>query len=95
MTAGEPTHVTRRFCVVGRVQGVFYRDSTRREAERLGLTGYAINLADGSVEVVASGERGAVDELRSWLFMGPRLASVTSVAEQTAPQESFDRFNTG
>jgi len=65
--------------VSGRVQGVWYRGSTRREAERLGLVGYARNLADGRVEVLACGKRQAVDELQEWLWQGPPAAEVTAV----------------
>jgi acylphosphatase len=69
----------RQFTVHGRVQGVWFRDSTRREAVRLGITGHAINLSDGSVEVLACGAREALAELETWLHEGPPLASVASV----------------
>ena len=95
MPGNESECVTRRYSVTGRVQGVFFRESTRREAMNLGLTGYAINLPDGSVEIVASGDRGAVDALESWLHVGPRMASVSAVTEQEAPQKNFDLFSTG
>ena len=95
MSVNEIECVTRRFSVTGRVQGVFFRDSTRREALRLGLTGYAINLDDGSVDVVASGDRLAVHALESWLHEGPRMASVSAVIEQEAPNEDFDQFSVG
>lgn len=72
-------HETRLFTVRGRVQGVWFRDSTRREAERLGVTGHAVNLADGGVEVLASGTVQALDELADWLGKGPPLASVGTV----------------
>jgi acylphosphatase len=68
-------------CVVsGRVQGVWYRGSTQRQAEQLGLTGYARNLADGRVEVLACGERKAVEVLQKWLWQGPPAAQVSDVA---------------
>jgi len=69
----------RLFTVSGRVQGVWFRDSTRREAERLGIVGHAINLADGNVEVLACGASNALDELATWLQTGPPMASVTKV----------------
>jgi acylphosphatase len=69
----------RRFTVHGRVQGVWFRDSTRREAERLGITGYAINLPDGNVEVLACGALDVLQELEAWLQQGPPLASVVRV----------------
>ncbi len=71
--------VCRRCVVSGRVQGVFYRATTRRRALELGIEGWARNLADGTVEVVASGEAGAVDELCDWLLEGPGAARVTEV----------------
>ena len=70
---------TRRFTVHGRVQGVWFRDSTRREAQRLGIAGHAINLPDGNVEVLASGSPAALDELQQWLHQGPPMARVTRV----------------
>ena len=83
-------------CVVsGRVQGVFFRASTQREAQQLGVTGHALNLPDGSVEVLACGEAHAVDRLRDWLWEGPPAARVAKVecrrVEETAPA----RFRTG
>lgn len=73
----------RRFNVTGRVQGVFFRESTRRTAQSLGLTGHARNLADGSVEVLACGSVESLEKLAEWLREGPRLASVERV-EATA-----------
>jgi len=73
--------VIRRFRITGKVQGVYFRHSTRIEAERLRLTGYARNLPDGSVEVVARGSVGAVERLRQWLQQGPKMARVETVIE--------------
>lgn len=67
------------FTIKGRVQGVFFRDSTRRVAQNLGITGYAINLDDGSVEVLACGEEAAIDKLAAWLQEGPQMARVDDV----------------
>lgn len=75
----KPPRQGRRYLVKGRVQGVFFRDSTRRVAERLGITGHAINLADGSVEVVCYGAEQALDELENWLGEGPPMSRVTAV----------------
>ena len=69
----------RLFTVRGRVQGVWFRDSTRREAERLAITGYAINLPNGSVEVLAWGPPESLRELEAWLQQGPPLARVSKV----------------
>ncbi len=73
--------VTRRFRITGKVQGVYFRHSTRLEAERLILRGYARNLPDGSVEVVVHGRGAAVEGLRQWLHRGPPMARVESVLE--------------
>ena len=75
--------VTRCFRVFGKVQGVFFRQSTRLEAERLGIRGLARNLSDGSVEVLAQGARSAIDALERWLQRGPAHARVDAVREIT------------
>jgi len=75
----------RLFTVHGRVQGVWFRDSTRKEAERLGITGYAINLPDGNVEVLACGLQEAIDLLEAWLHEGPPLARVERVVAGNPP----------
>ena len=74
--------VCKSFLVAGRVQGVFFRASTAREARRLGLSGSATNLSDGRVEVVASGASRKVEELADWLMSGPPMARVTRVDVQ-------------
>ena len=71
--------VARRCLVAGRVQGVFYRASTRQRALELGVAGFARNLADGRVEVLACGDPGAVQALCDWLWQGPPASRVTSV----------------
>ncbi len=69
----------RRFLVSGKVQGVFYRASTARVAEQLQLRGWAKNLADGRVEVLALGSPAAVERLGEWLRQGPPRARVDAV----------------
>ena len=69
-----------RCLVNGRVQGVFYRASTRDQASALGVRGHAINLPDGRVEVLAVGEEAAVEALCDWLWVGPPAARVTDVS---------------
>ena len=71
--------MTVRCRVRGRVQGVFFRDSTRRLAMSLDLRGHALNMPDGSVEVLASGAQEAVAVLRRWLAEGPPRARVDAV----------------
>ena len=85
----------RKFRVEGRVQGVWFRESTRQEADRLGITGYAINMADGSVEVLACGDPEMLKRLSRWLHRGPPLADVTSVSESGFEGECPGRFSTG
>jgi acylphosphatase len=80
--------------VQGRVQGVFFRASTQREALRLGITGYAKNLRDGSVEVLACGSDAAVARLRDWLWSGPGAARVTSVECETVAGDPPGQFET-
>ena len=85
----------RRFTVKGRVQGVFFRDSTRRVAQSLGLTGHAINLSNGDVDVLACGDPDALAKLADWLHEGPRMAEVTAVIERPAGTEFPENFRTG
>lgn len=68
-----------RFLVEGRVQGVMFRATTRVEALRLGLNGWARNLPDGRVEVVAEGMAESLDALERFLHVGPVLAEVQAV----------------
>jgi acylphosphatase len=68
-------------CLVrGRVQGVFFRDSTRQLARQLGLRGSAANLADGSVRVVACGDQRSLEALQRFLAAGPPRAHVEELS---------------
>nr|WP_297529334.1 acylphosphatase [Thiohalobacter sp.] len=88
--------VARRCRVTGRVQGVFYRASTRRQAEALGVSGHAINLPDGAVEVLAVGPAEAVEALCAWLWAGPPAAAVREVrCEVLDPPPAVRGFATG
>ena len=75
-----------RFVVSGKVQGVFFRASTRQRAQALGLDGSATNLPDGTVEVVASGDAAALDALGAWLWTGPPASRVADVRREPAPE---------
>jgi acylphosphatase len=82
----------RRVIVRGDVQGVFYRDSCRREAVSAGVTGWVQNNSDGSVEAVFEGESGAVEAMCSWSRSGPSHARVDEVAVTEEPPEGLTRF---
>ena len=69
-----------RCFISGHVQGVFFRASARHEAEQFKLTGYAKNLSDGRVEVLACGEKVSVDEFCHWLSKGPAHAHISNVS---------------
>jgi len=76
--------------VTGRVQGVWYRQSTLEEAERAGLVGWVRNLEDGSVEALLQGEERAVRHVEAWLSQGPELATVAEV--RTEEEEVQDEL---
>lgn len=84
------TLIARHCFVSGRVQGVFYRASTRQRAVELGLAGYARNLPDGRVEVLAVGEAAAVMSLVEWLACGPPAAQVANVQVSEIDVEALD-----
>jgi acylphosphatase len=71
--------ICRRCLVSGRVQGVFYRATCVRKAEELGISGYARNLPDGRVEVLACGEAAAVAGFVAWLWEGSAASKVSAV----------------
>lgn len=87
--------VCRRFVISGRVQGVWFRASTRQQAVRLGLTGRALNLPDGRVEVVACGSEAAVETLAAWLWRGPEHAAVVDVVTEDVDEQHLSGFLTG
>lgn len=85
-----------RFIVTGKVQGVFFRASTREQAQRLGLRGHADNLPDGSVQVLAVGGDSAIDALEAWLRQGPPLARVEGLRREDLTQADVpDGFRIG
>ncbi|MGZ5040757.1 MAG: acylphosphatase [Usitatibacter sp.] len=79
--------VTRRLAIHGRVQGVGFRESMRREAERIGVTGWVANRADGSVEAIVQGTAHQVAEITRWARSGPEESQVTEVASSEASGE--------
>ena len=87
--------IARRCFVAGRVQGVFYRASTRQRAHALGVSGYARNLPDGRVEVLACGPAEAVDALCAWLWQGSPASQVSAVEVAEVTVDSLGGWPTG
>lgn len=90
MSNGEVTRT--RVVVHGRVQGVFFRDSTREEAERRGIAGWVTNRDDGSVEAVFEGARDAVRAMVDFCREGPSRADVERVEETNEEPEGLSGF---
>lgn len=83
-------HCTYR--VYGRVQGVFFRQSSQKEAQNLGLVGYAHNEPDGSVLIEAEGSAEALAAFESWCRKGPTAARVDRVDVQEGPVQGYQAF---
>ncbi len=81
-----------RFVVSGRVQGVGYRYFARQRADRLGITGFARNLNDGSVEVIAEGDDVAMAAFEDALRQGPSFAEVADLARAAVPARGDQGF---
>jgi acylphosphatase len=82
----------RRVVVHGNVQGVFFRDSCRREARSRGVAGWVANRSDGAVEAVFEGDPGAVSAMVAWCSKGPRGADVESVEDSAEEPEGLSGF---
>lgn len=78
--------------VTGKVQGVFYRASTKAVADQLGVKGFVMNQPDGTVYIEAEGDTFALDSFKEWCEEGPEKAEVTSVQIEEAPLRSFNNF---
>lgn len=87
-------HCCVKALVTGKVQGVWYRRSTLEQALQHGLTGHAINLPDGRVEVLLCGRREAVSAVSEWLWKGPPDARVTHVELEAIEARAPDDFRT-
>lgn len=87
------TRAAKRWFISGNVQGVGFRYFVQEKATSLGLTGWARNLSDGSVEVYASGPRSRLNDLAAALHVGPRAARVRGVEEREDRVESFSGFS--
>jgi acylphosphatase len=84
--------IRRRVVVHGRVQGVFFRDSTQREASRRGLAGWVTNRGDGAVEAVFEGSPHDVDALIEFCESGPRAADVERMETSDEEPEGLSGF---
>ncbi|WP_327687715.1 acylphosphatase [Streptomyces tubercidicus] len=84
--------IRRRMVVSGDVHGVFFRDTCRRTADELGVSGWVRNLADGTVEAVCEGEPESVQELVDWAHEGPPLATVDAVSVREEEPEGLTGF---
>ena len=84
--------INRTVIIKGKVQGVFYRGSTREQAERLGVNGEVKNMPDGSVELIIEGNREAVEQLITWCHQGPQRAEVEEVVVKEGTIKGFKNF---
>lgn len=89
------TNICKQIFVSGKVQGVWYRQSTKDEALKRGVTGWARNLSDGRVEVLVCGDAEAVAELEHWLHDGPDRARVDEVITIERDYQAIEGFSTG
>ena len=83
------------FVVTGRVQGVGFRYYCQEQAEKLGLTGYARNMTDGSVEIEVEGESGRIEEFANAIARGPRAAKVENVVRDAREVKGDRSFRIG
>jgi len=90
-TSPDNNPTTLHLVIHGRVQGVFFRDSMRREAQLLAVTGWVRNTADGTVEAMVQGEKPALDRIVQWAYHGPAHAQVSKV-EVEAGSGAFHQF---
>lgn len=82
--------IRKQFTVSGKVQGVWFRASTREQALVLGLSGYVRNISDGRVQVEAQGNIDVLDKLEQWLQHGPPMAKVSGVEYLKIALKSLD-----
>ena len=85
--------ITQHLTISGTVQGVFYRESMRTEATRLGVTGWVRNCSDGTVEAMVQGTAEAVATIIAWAQQGPKWAQVIKVEVTEKEGESYSRFD--
>ena len=76
------TQLARHYFISGKVQQVYFRQSTLAEAEKNGITGWVRNLPDGRVEAIAYGQQSALEKFEAWLNVGPKMARVDNVSHR-------------
>ncbi|GAB3027301.1 acylphosphatase [Niabella terrae] len=84
---------TRHIIVTGKVQGVYFRQSARKTALALGLTGTVENLPDGRVRILATGSPAALEQFLEWCRQGPVMARVASVEYQETDLQPYEHFS--
>ena len=84
---------TIKFVVSGKVQGVFFRASTKKQADGLLLSGWVHNCENGNVEGCASGKSAAIEKFVLWLEQGPRWAKVDSLTVEDCEYQAFNSFD--
>ena len=85
--------ITQHLTISGTVQGVFYRESMRAQAEQLGVTGWVRNRSDGTVEAIVQGTAETVTAIIAWAQRGPKQAQVIKVEVTETEGESYSRFD--
>lgn len=83
-----------KYIISGYVQGVCYRSSAQHTARKLNISGYAKNLANGDVEVVACGAEGDIEEFEKWLWRGPIIADVIDIKKEKIEDIAINGFVT-
>jgi acylphosphatase len=78
--------------ISGKVQGVFYRQSTKEKAVQLGIKGKVMNLDDGNVQVIATGDEEKLEQLIAWCRQGPPRAVIENIDVKEVPLEAFEGF---
>lgn len=80
--------------IYGLVQGVFFRATAKKQADKLNIIGFAQNDSDGSVYIEAEGEKKNLDKFLQWCYIGPNMAQVEKVEVTESPLKNFSQFET-
>jgi acylphosphatase len=89
----QGVNIARHLRIFGRVQGVWYRESMRRQAESVGVVGWVRNMSDGSVEAWLEGDGSSIDSIIVWARRGPPYAQVSRVEIETVRTEGHHQFS--